>query len=215
MKRLSVLLPLLAVLALFGESRARAGQINFTYDWNSSPPSFITGPGNTGNVQIATAQSTTTPVTVGGPAVSIPAATLTTTAAPGAKDTYNASFSLLLKLTDGVSNTSQNLTFNSTVSGSIDLTGPNPQSSLFANFQNPLTQTLTFGNLVYTVTIDPSSLHLPAPGATNLGQINANVSVASVTTPSGTPEPSSLVLGAIALSLAGLARRNRRKVLPV
>ena len=210
MKRLSVLLPLLAVLALFGESRARAG-INFTYDWTSSPPSFITGnPGNTGNVQIATPVDATVPATVGGPSVSIPAATLSTTVGTGSTDTYNASFSLILKLTDGVSNTMKSLTFNGTVAGTLTTT----TSSLFANFSNPLTQTLTFGNLVYSVTIDPSSLHLPTPGAQSLGQINAKVSVTS-TSPSTTPEPSSLVLGAIALSMAGLARRRRRKVLPV
>jgi hypothetical protein len=200
-----------ALALLLGASGARAGQISFSYDWNSTPPSFITGPGNTGNVQIATPADATVAATVNGPAVTIPAATLSTTVAPGATDSYNANFSLLLKLTNGVSNTSQNLTFNGTVSGTVSTTS----SSLFANFQNPLTQKLTFGNLVYTATIDPSSLHLPIPGATSLGQLNANVSVASVTTtpppPSNTPEPSSLILGSIALPALGLLRRRRTR----
>jgi hypothetical protein len=211
MKRLSArLLPLLAVLALFGASRAQADQIGFGYSWSSMPPTFITG--GTGTVQIATPPDATGQATLGGPSVSIPAATLSTNTSATAQnpDSFKTNFSLNLNLTDTASSTMKTLTFNGTVSGTLSVN----QSSLFATFQNPLTQNLTFGNLVYTVTIDPSHLHLPTPGAPNLGQINADVSVASATAAT-TPEPSSFLLGAIALSMAGLVRRARRKPLAV
>jgi hypothetical protein len=207
MKLRSVFLcPLLAALVLLSGSRAQADQIGFGYSWSSMPPTFITG--GTGTVQIATPPDATAQATLGGPSVSIPAATLSTnTAATDQKpDSFQSNFSLHLNLTDTASNTMKTLTFNGTVSGTLSVN----QSSLFATFQNPLTQNLTFGNLVYTVTIDPSHLHLPTPGAPNLGQINAGVSVASATGAATTPEPSSFLLGAIALPALGLSWRRWR-----
>lgn len=205
---------MLAVVAALGESAARAEFVDFSYAWSIQPGAVL--PGGTGSVQIALSPNASANYELGAASPTlIPGATITTTssAASGTPDSFNNPFSLKLSLTDTTSGATGNLTFSGTVSGTLTST----TSSLTSTFNNPLTQTLTLGSHIYGVTIDPSILGLPHPGADSNALLDALVRVTNVnggtggggTPPGGpenAPEPSSLVLGGLAI--AGLAARR-------
>jgi hypothetical protein len=217
MKRLLTrFLPLLA-LVLLGEGRARAEFVDYSYHWSVAPGSVI--PSGTGSALFALAPDGTassevgaaTPTTVAGATVTTSSSATTT------PDHFSTTYGLTLQLTDTASSESGTLTFSGTLSGTLTATS----SALVASFNSPLTQQLTLGGHLYSVTIDPSLLNLPAPMAGSPAAINALVSVSSSSgnpppPTNNTPEPSSLVLGATAL-VAGLyaRRRQRRKAAAV
>jgi hypothetical protein len=209
-------LPLLA-LALLGGGQARAEFVDYSYHWSIAPSSVI--PSGTGSALFALAGDGTASSEVGSATpTKVPGATVTTTSsATTTPDTFSTTYGLTLQLTDSASGQSGNLTFSGTLSGTLTATS----SALVASFSSPLTQQLDLGGHLYSVTIDPSLLNLPAPMAGTPAAINALVSVSNGTNPpppppTQTPEPSGLVLGATAL-LAGLyaRRRARRKAAAV
>jgi len=202
------LLFLLTALFLVGESRARAEMIDFSYSWTALPSSVI--PGGTGSATFAVAPDGIASAELGSPTpVLVPGASITTTSsATNPPDSFRTSFSLKLRLTDSTSGQAGDLTFSGSLVGTLTAT----ESQLVSTFTDPLTQSLTLGNHLYSVTIDPTLINLPNPGSSAPALIDARVSVAN-TTVAKTPEPSSLVLGATAvLGLAArraLARRRR------
>jgi hypothetical protein len=211
MKLLTIrLVPVLAALALFGDSTARADFVNFGYHWSVQPSSVLSGgPGSSGNVQLAITTDGTGSATPGSstPLV-IPAATITTnTAASSVPDHFQTSFTMKLHLTDSTSGQSGDLSYTGTVNGTLTTT----TSTLTSTFSDPLTQQLTLGGHTYSVTIDPRLLSLPVPGSQSPAMIDALVTVGGSTTVNNTPEPSSLALGCLALSLTGFAARIARK----
>lgn len=207
MTRTIRLLPLLTAVVLFGAGQVKAEMVGFSYQWTVLPTSVF--PGGTGSVTLAATPDGTASAELGSSTPTfIPGATVTTTSsATDVVDVFDTPFSMSVKLTDTASGLFGDLSFSGTISGTLSATS----STLTATFDDPFTKTLTLGDKVYTVTIDPSLVSLPAPGATSPASIDARVTVANGgVDPAPTPEPSSLILGATAV-LGFAARRLLRR----
>ncbi len=224
------LLIMLTALVVLGDGRARADMISFSYQWTTLPQTVLQGEaGSTGTVAISAAQAGTGSATLGDSGGTfIPAATvLTSSSASNPADSFATNFSMKLNLTDTTDpahHLSGVLNFTGTLSGNLTAT----TSGLSGTFNTP-TQMLTLGTHVYTVAIDALFKPQP-PGSSALVKIYADVSVANASSstgtggtgsggvepsggngsPSSTPEPSSLLLGATALAGFALRRLARR-----
>jgi hypothetical protein len=195
---------LLTALGLGVGASAHADPVDFSYSWAVLPtPAIAAG---TGSVAFAAASGTASVELGSSNTVNIDGAELTTSSsAADPPDSFNAPFGLQLTITDTASGQSDDLTFSGALSGTLTATTSTLTSTLF----NPLTQPLTLGDHVYSVTIGPSLLSLPAPGQA-AALIRAQVTVTSAVpeTPpvTETPEPGTLLLGATAA--LGLAARR-------
>jgi hypothetical protein len=223
MKRLSARPAALLVALLLGASTARAG---FYSDWSytlglSGGPTFDSGSGNS-TVSFALNPNGTTGVQ------NIPIGNLTSNSSSATADPVSANYALTIGITDTASNTEHNFTWQAAISGSVAAATTNsnngtiiPGSSTLQNvFGQPLNQSFTLGNHVYTVSIDPNT----SPAGTNAINgpkgapvlVDADVSVSTVNGNGGgkgngggvstTPEPSALVLAGFAVTLVGLRR---------
>jgi hypothetical protein len=219
MTRTIRLLPMLTVVVLLGAGQARADSVDFSYAWTVQPQNVF--PSGTGSVALSVA---TDPVSASAqlgsstPTLLAGATVTSSSSATGAPDSFNASFSMTLHLTDSASNQSADLSFSGTLAGQLTST----TSTLTTTLDSPFSKSLSLGDHTYTLTIVPTLLNVPAPGKTgpdgNPAAINGNLTVANRIPvdppPHQTPEPTSLVLGATAvLGLAArrlwLRRRNR------
>ncbi len=106
----------------------------------------------------------------------------------------NKAYSLALTIHDDLSNQTGTMTFSGTFAGTLS-----SKSAIIMNaFTGPQTQTLQLGNQLYTVQIGPFAP--PGPPTANIsGSISAMASV-KVTQ---VPEPSTLVLAGMCLSVCG------------
>lgn len=202
---------LLTALVVLSAGQAKAELVDYSYQWSVAPGSVL--PGGTGSVTLATAPDGSAMSTIGSPTPTlIPGATVTTTsAATNVPDVFSVSFNMTVMLKDTASGATGSLTFKGHISGQLTATS----ATLNSIFDNPLTQTLTLGSHVYTVTIDPALLALPAPGSTTPASINALVTVNNASNPiPKAPEPSSLVLGATAV-VGLISRRWMKRKLPM
>jgi hypothetical protein len=104
-------------------------------------------------------------------------------------------YTLTLHLTDDFSGQEGTLTFSGKINGTLTRFS----SNLTNTFDSPQTQVLDLGHSRYTVTIGP---FVPPgqPGSTNRGSIGASVTVDL----SPTPEPSTLALAGVGLTLLGV-----------
>jgi hypothetical protein len=209
MKRLSVRLVATLVASLAATaSSVRADFLDWGYHWSVNTPVLSSG---TGSVALAVVQD-------GSGADKIPAVSVTTTSAalPTNPDVFHSNYNLTLTLTDHSSNTSENVTFTGLVSGTLTASG----SALTNTFLGPLTQKVTIGQHVYTVTMDQGTTRLLAPGSATPPLLDATVTVTNASqgggnggTAGNTPEPASLVLGGLGFSLFGVGcwwKRTRR-----
>jgi hypothetical protein len=115
-------------------------------------------------------------------------------------------WALTLTLTDSTSGQTGNVTFAGKLSGKFSA----EDSNVTTSFTSAITQFLTLGNFLYTVTIGPYSPPGP-PSASNAGSIAAHVDL----TPAGidvqkVPEPSSVVLSCLGVSFLAASWRKRR-----
>jgi hypothetical protein len=223
MKSVSVrLLPVFAAVVLFGQGQARADLVAYSYHWDIQPSAAIAS--GTGGVQIVLPLdgSTSSAVGVANP---LQAATISTfSAATDPADNFNVPFALKLHLTDTASGKAGDLNFAGSLSGQLTMN----TSAVTSTFSNP-TQTIDLGAHQYAVTLSPAVLTLPAPGASPAAQIKAIVTAGDLAVAPArglavfatgglsvaqAPEPSSLVLGAVAASsLLGYGVRRRRRAL--
>jgi hypothetical protein len=198
MKRLSArLLATLVVSLAAAASSARADFMNWGYSTTATPPVISSG---TGTVQM-------TGITKGTAADSIPLLGLqdSSAATSGSPDVYHSTYSLALTFTDNTTHDSGTLTLTGLLQGKLTAT----TSSVTNTVTGPTS--LTLDGHVYTVSIP--SLLLTVPG-TPQQTLNATVTVSNA---SGggtqTPEPTSLLLGGLGLTCAGLGcwwKRLRR-----
>jgi hypothetical protein len=192
----------LALLLLAGTS-ARAGFIQWSYNWTPKATKITAGSGwlTLTNEPAKTAAGNSNTVVTNIRAFS--------TAPQDRPDQFNhAAFSSTLQLKDAASNATGSLTFSGFFGGAIT----SDNSNVKINFTSPTTQTLTLGGNTFTVTMGAYSPPGP-PGAVNAGSLNAVVSVAPGNGGGGvgTPEPATLTLAALALPCAGLAGWRKRK----
>jgi hypothetical protein len=113
---------------------------------------------------------------------------------------------LTLTLTDTTSGQTGNVTFTGKLGGKFSAA----ESNVTTSFTSAVTQFLTLGSFLYTVTVGPYSPPGP-PSATNAGSIAAHVDV----TPAGVgvqqvPEPSAMVLSFLGVSFLAASWRKRR-----
>jgi hypothetical protein len=181
----------LAVCLLAG-ARARADFVSWQYNWTPSATQILADNPTMGSITLSNEP--------GGSAVNntyIVATNIKTasTADPSNPATFtNKAYGLALTILDDASNKSGTMTFAGTFSGTLS----NRSAIIMNNFTGPQTQSVQLGSHLYTVQIGPFAP--PGPPTANIsGSISAlaNVSVKDV------PEPSTLVLSGLCLSLCG------------
>ena len=178
---------------------ARADHIEWSYSWSRSPDQVFADGSTTSYVALTSEAE----VPAGGN-TDVVAANLSVFS--DAPDSAPAKFtdkpySLTLTITDGDSNAAGSLAFTGLFNGQVT----SNSSNVSISFTGQITQSLTLGQHLYTVTMDAYAPPGP-PGSSNVGSIGAHAIVEVQTL----PEPSSIFLAALALP-AGVFWRRRRK----
>jgi PEP-CTERM motif len=199
-------LGLLVVLALAGASRADT--IHWYSTWSSSPTEVnsdilgagkITLSGNPSAVEHDTNSYTT-------------AVNIQTYLAPAAASATftNAPYELDLTLTDKTSGDSHVFSFTGVFNGTLTALATQIDNS----FTSPSTLSYKIGDNFYTVVMGPYAWP-DVPNSTLVGAISAQVLVGTSAMPNTVPEPSTLLLSAVGLSLGGMhwLRRGRQRKL--
>ncbi len=209
-----LLMPLVGLLLLSAtQVRADPIDIDWTYSWTPSSVSLFGDSGSKGGYIAFTPNSAAGATNTS----TIVATNLTTVsgASPNLPDQYGAGtgfYSLSLVITDvasGQSNLLNPLNFAGKLSGTFS-----DHNSLVTNqFSGLLTQQVTLGDNVYTVTIGPYT----PPGPPNVdnqvvGSIGALVSVEpAVIETKNAPEPSTMVLSLFGLTTVGAGWWRKRR----
>jgi hypothetical protein len=186
-------------LCLCNHAPARADFVDWTYNWAPSAPSVSADNPSMGQIKIL-------PETSGSASgySFIVAANLQTvsSADPRNPATFTQTpYGLTLSITDGPSGKSGTMTFGGQLTGTLSAA-----NALITNkFTGDLIQSAIIGDNLYTVTI--GTFAPPGPPTSNtLGSIGALVGV----TPAAAPEPSTLGLAGLGLSLLGVRWWRRR-----
>jgi hypothetical protein len=179
------------VLCLLAGARARADFINWDYSWNPSSSAVLADNPTMGRITLSSASGEA----VGNSYIVATNIKTVSTADPSTPATFtNAAYGLGLTILDDASGKTGTLSYNGMFNGTLS-----DKSAIISNtFTGPQTQSVQLGNHLYTVQIGPFAPPGP-PTATISGSISAlaNVSVKDV------PEPSTLVLSGLCLSLCG------------
>ncbi len=138
---------------------------SYSYGLGISPGSVLKGASsNTGYVMAALYRPGSATAQVGGAAVALPMAVLTSssTATSAKPDYYNTTATFTVQIKDAASGISGTFTFKAALTGSLTATS----SSLTLAFGGTLTQQLKLGARTYIVTLKTTSLKVPPPGGT-------------------------------------------------
>jgi hypothetical protein len=193
-------------LCLFAGGQARAELINWSYNWTVSPKQANADVPSMGYITLTASAGTAT----GDSFIVATNMQTVSNASPSNPATFtNAKYSLTLSITDGDSNTSGNLSFNGEFNGILSKKGP----ILLNDFLGQTTQSVTIGYHLYTVQIGPFAPPFPPPQDPGSISISALASV----TVSDAPEPSTLLLSGMCVSLCGASwwwkrRRDRDRL---
>jgi hypothetical protein len=179
-------------LCLFTGARARADFVNWSYNWTPSSTAILADTPTMGKILLSNEPGGTA---VGNSFIVATNIKTASTADPATPATFtNSSYGLTLTVVDAASGKTGNLTFNGQFNGTLS----SQSSIIMNNFTGPTTQSMQLGNHLYSVTIGPFAP--PGPPSANIaGSISAmaNVTVKDV------PEPSTLVLSGLCLSVFG------------
>lgn len=188
-------------LLLLATPSVTADQISWSYGFDSSTTTVQSngGPADSGYVTLTPFKGSITgnePMVTTITAANLQAFTTATAGNPARFN--NAEYTLTMRLTDLSSGLSVAVSFEGVINGTISSTG----ASLTNSFIGQTSFSYDLNHHIYDITVgyvkDPS-----APGSTDLGSININVSVHH------NPEPSSFLLGALGLPALGFFRRRR------
>ncbi len=209
MKQLSALLVLMVVVTC----QTRADYLNWTYTATFQVDTLtVKTPSNGGATVAVTDYGTPQPGGTNIPVQAYETSTGSTTPISFNKATYD----LALKITDSATHDSGTLHFTGSLTGSLTAT----TSTIVDSFTPVTSNTLTLDGHTYTVKIPTVTL---APPTSPQANVMASVSVANAggvvpgspppPPPSnGTPEPTSLLLGSLGISILGIGRlwKSRR-----
>jgi hypothetical protein len=207
MKRLS-LFSSAALVALLAVAPARAGLVAWSYNGARTPVSIPADSPGTGGVFLTDEPMKSA---VGSSDIVLTNIHVLSSASADAPDMLmtGGQYTLQLTITDTASGKTGILTWNGKLSGSFSASSANLTNAILS----PVVQMLTLGSNVYTVTVGPYSPPGP-PTASNVGSIAAHVDISGSTVQGNSPEPSTMVLSGLGLSLlGGMAWRRRRSAL--
>jgi hypothetical protein len=203
--RFSLLGAPLAALLLAGGARAEF--ISWSYNWTPTVSAVPADSPGTGKI-LLTNEATGSAIN----SSDIVATDIRTvsTAPYNKPDTFtSAPYGLALTITDKASNASGTVTFTGVFNGTLTALS----SNITNTFTGPQVQVLQLGSNSYTITMG-NYTPPPPPGAVNAGAISAYAQVAvqsGTQGPPPLPEPSTLVLAGLGLSLAGGAAWRRKR----
>jgi hypothetical protein len=195
-------------LLLIGAGNARAEPIQWSYSWSRSPVQVHADSPGTGYISLTDGGLKS----AAGSTALVPTNLQAHSTAPvSAPDVFtNKTYALSLFLQDKDSGKSGTMTFTGAFNGTLTA----HSSNITNTFTGSITQSLTLGDHLYTVTISSYGAFGPT-GASNSGSIaaRADVTVSNGGTVSNifhTPEPSSGVLSLLGTACLGFARSRRR-----
>jgi hypothetical protein len=191
-------------LLLLGAAQSHASFIPWTYNWDRSPVSVLSDNGN-GSVSFTNEPANAAVGSTDTVATNLKANSLAAASSPDTISGSNGNYTLKLTLTDTASGQSALFTFTGKLSGTFSANSAN----ITNQFTGTLTQSIVLGNNTYTVSIGSYSPPGP-PDSSNFGSISAHVDVSSASI-QGAPEPASLLLAGLGVSMAGFSSWRKRR----
>jgi hypothetical protein len=184
-----------AGLALLG-TPARAGLITYSESTKATPAIVYADHTSASGVRLLTFPGT---INLIGSTSLVPVGLQTFSNAPAAHPAHftNRPFSFTLSIRDKTFGVLGAATFSGVFNGTLSAFN----SNLHVSFTSPVTRTLHLGHDLYTISV--GQVTLGAPGR-DIGGISASIQTRH------NPEPSSLLLAALALPALRLARRRQR-----
>jgi hypothetical protein len=192
-----------AALLLLAGSQARAGLVDWKYNWE---PGALAVSGDGGDGKITFSDQPLGKATGSSDIVATNIRTVSNAPAGAPNTLSNGAYSLALQIVDVASAKSGTILFTGILGGSFSSKNANVTNQ----FTGLTTQVLTLGTNTYSVMIGPYTPPAP-PSASNAGSISAHVTVNGIQTQS-VPEPSTMGLALFGLTTLGAGWWRKRRL---